>query len=309
MKGEIYMNKLGNSALRKEIEDRSSVPNATLCLVFLVSAFVYTVLYGFTRDPLSRTSTLSWIGYDYPISLIVWCMLTAAAYFMNLLRLYKQSGCRGRVGLFSLYASVFAAPPVVFINDWGWEQTAHLVATAIFVLLNGVALIGYFVYQRRRHWLYPLTAVLMSVILVVSVTFHAAVFKNGLTELIPIWSGLIVLFLANFTAFYPSSGSKVAPQWEGADKKAFYLAAFLGMFGAHDFYLKHHAQGAGHLLMTHTGILVCLCHAIGLGHINDLQGEVAWMFIAAGASVLAGSLAWAVRDAIVLYCAQRGNNS
>lgn len=299
-RGEIVVNK-------KEIRDRSSIPNATLCLVVLVSAFVYSVLYGFTHNPMSRTSTLSWIGYDYPISLIVWSLLTAAAYFFNLLRLYKRSGCTGKTGLFALYASVFAAPPVVFINDWGWEQTAHLVATAIFVLLNSIALIGYFLYYRKRHWIYPVTAGALTVMMIVCVVIHAAVLKNGLTELIPIWTGLILLFIINFTDIYPAVVEKSPmPHWEGSDRKAFYLAAFFGVFGVHDFYLKQYSQGVGHLLMTYTGLMVCICRYIGLGNLNNLQGEQAWMFVSAGLSILGGSLAWAVRDAFVLHKETRG---
>lgn len=291
---------------KKELQDKSSVPNSTLCLVILVSAFIYSVLYGFTRHPLSRTSTLSWIGYDYPISLIIWCVLTCAAYFLNLLRLYKCSGCTGKTGLIALYASVFAAPPVVFINDWGWEQTAHLAATAIFVLLNSIALIGYFIYHRKRHWVYPVTAVILSVVMVVCVVVHAAIVKNGLTELIPIWIGLILLFIVNFTDLYPANARKTAlqPREESQNKTPFYLALFLGVFGAHDFYLKCYSKGIGHFLMTYVGVMVCICRFIGLGNLNYLQGELAWLFITTGLSFLGGSLAWAISDALSL---RKGN--
>lgn len=287
---------------RTETHGRPWTPDAVLCLTTLATAFVYSVLYGFTRNPMSRTSTLSWIGYDYPVSLIVWGLLTAAAYSLNLLRLYKCSGCNGKVGLFALYASVFAAAPVVLINDWGWEERAHLAATAIFVLFNSVALIGYFLYHRKRHWIYPVTAAAVTVILVGSVIAHVAFLKNGLTELIPIWTGLILLFVANFTNLYPGVAQREPmPRCEGQDGKAFYLALFLGVFGAHEFYLKRYARGAGHLLMTYTGLMVCACRYIGVGNLNDLQGEEAWMFTVAGLSILAGSLAWALWDAVALH--------
>ena len=287
---------------KKEVQDKSGVPNATLCLVILVSALIYSVLYGFTRHPLSRESTLSWIGYDYPTSLILWCLLTSTAYFLNLLRLYRCSGCKGKVGLFALYASVFAAPPVVFINDWGWEQTAHLVATAVFVLLNSIALIGYFVYHRKRHWIYPVTAVILAAVMIVCVVVHAAFFKNGLTELIPIWTGLILLYIVNFTNLYPAQmkNTPLQPFEKNSDKTSFYLALFLGVFGAHDFYLKYYSSGLAHFLMTYIGVMVCICRFIGIGNINDIQGERAWLFITCGVAILGGSLAWAFIDAFSL---------
>lgn len=281
----------------------SSAPNATLCLSFWTAAFAYNILFSFTRNPVDRTSTLSWIGYDHPFSLILWCALTGAAFFLNLLRLYRCNGCSGKIGLGALYASLFAAPAVVLINDWGWEQTAHLVATAVFVLLNSFALIGYFLYQRKRHVIYPITAVCFAVILIGSTVAHAAILQNGLTELIPIWTGMLLLFIANFTNLYPTGVQQVRTprqRLEGGERTAYRLALFLGVFGAHEFYQKRASRGAAHLLLTYMGVMVCVCRHIGVGNINDLRGEDAWLFITAGISILAGSLAWALCDAYEL---------
>lgn len=290
------------SAHRKS---KNGAPDSTLCASFIAAAFVCSVLFGFTRDPMSRTSTLSWIGYDYPISLAVWCLLTGSAFFINLLRLYKTQG-GSRAGLVSLYTSVFAAPAVVFINDWGWEATAHLVATAVFVLLNSVALIGYFAHHRRRGAIYPVTAVILSVVMASCLIIHAAVLKNGMTELVPIWVGLASLFAANFTGLYTPRGQR--PVYEkNADfcKKRFLLALLLGCFGAHDFYDKNETRGAAHLLLTYVGVMICVCRVIGIGNINDMSGEEGWLCVTAGASVLSGSLAWALKDAFDIRFSRR----
>ena len=302
------MNKLGNSALRKEIEDRSSVPNATLCLVFLVSAFIYTVLYGFTRDPLSRTSTLSWIGYDYPISLIVWCMLTAAAYFMNLLRLYKQSGCRGRVGLFSLYASVFAAPPVVFINDWGWEHVIHWIGAIGFIALNGAALLLFFLHNFKKHISYKITTFAVAAMLLAMLVILLTIGKSGLLELVPIWISMILLILINTTDIYPVVNEPAPAKLEVKDlKKAEKLAWGLGIFGAHEFYQNNYPQAIGHFLTTYIGVLIFLERFIGMGVHNNLSGEYAWTYIATGLAIVLGSVAWAFCDASDLRRAQKTN--
>ena len=279
----------------------SDPPNRTLCLVTLAAALTYNILLGFTRNPTTRASTLSWIGYDYPIAFLVWGILTAAAFFLNLLLLYRRNGCRGKIGSAALYAAPFAAFPVVLINDWGWEQSVHLVATIAFILLNGTALILYFLYHRRRHRRYWITACAAAVILLISAVAHAAIRQNGLTELVPIGMGLLLLFLANFTTIYPPVEPDIPPRrrkkrWQTAVR----LALMLGLFGAYDFYLNRWTQAAGHLMMTYAGLWLCICRYTGIGHLNHLQGEPAWIFWTTGLSLLAGSAAWALSDSLKL---------
>ena len=258
-------------------------------------------MFSFTRNPLDRSSTLSWIGYDYPLSFLLWGFMTESALFLNLLYLYRRTGFSGRVGSIALYGGLFAAPPVVLFNDWGWEQTAHLAATAAFVLLNGTALIAYFMHRRRERARYWITAAAVIAVLAGSVAAHALIKQNGLTELVPIWTGLFLLLIVNFTGFYPD-GERETPVFYGNKSRAVAvnLARFLGMLGACDFYLNRWSRGALHLLMTYTGALLCVCRFTGVGHWNHLQGEAAWIFLTAGISLLAGSLAWAVSDAVRL---------
>ncbi|HIR52690.1 MAG TPA: NINE protein [Candidatus Onthovicinus excrementipullorum] len=278
------------------------LPNKTLCLITLAAASAYNILFSFTRNPIDRDSTLSWIGYDYPIAFLVWGIVTTAAFFLNLLFLYRRNGCRGKIGSAALYAAPFAAFPVVLINDWGWEQPVHLAATMAFVLSNGTALILYFLYHRRRHRRYWITALAAAVILLICVVAHAAIRQNGLTELVPIWMGLFLLFLANFTGIYPPVDPDIPPRRRKKRRKtAVRLALTLGLFGAHDFYLNRWTQAAGHLMMTYASLWLCICRYTGIGHLNHLQGEPAWIFLTAGLSTLAGSVTWAISDALKLW--------
>ena len=88
-------------------------------------------------------------------------------------------------------------------------------------------------------------------------------------------------------------------------KKAAKLAWSLGIFGAHQFYLNHWPQGLGHLWMTYVGGLFCLDRFIGMGNINGIEGESAWIYLAVGCSILIGSAAWAVCDALELRRSSR----
>ena len=279
----------------------SDPPDRTLCLVTLAAALTYNILFGFTRNPTTRASTLSWIGYEYPIDFLVWGILTAAAFFLNLLLLYRRNGCRGKIGSAALHAAPFAAFPVVLINDWGWEQSVHLGATIAFILLNGTALILYFLYHRRRHRRYWITACAAAVILLISAVAHAAIRQNGLTELVPIGMGLLLLFMANFTTIYPPVEPDFPPRRRKKRRQtAVRLALTLGLFGAHDFYLNRWTRAAGHLMMTYAGLWLCICRYTGIGHLNHLQGEPAWILWTTWLSLLAGSAAWALSDSLKL---------
>ena len=53
--------------------------------------------------------------------------------------------------------------------------------------------------------------------------------------------------------------------------------------------------------MTYVGCLFCLDRFIGMGNINGIEGESAWIYLAVGFSILIGSAAWAVCDALELH--------
>ena len=90
-----------------------------MSMVVLTMALVYNVIFGFIRNPAETDNTLSWLGYDYPHGFLMWGVLTAAAFFLNIIYLYKKFGYPGRVGTAFAIAAIFFMPGVVFINDWG----------------------------------------------------------------------------------------------------------------------------------------------------------------------------------------------
>ena len=65
-------------------------PNKTMSMVVLAMALVYNVIFGFIRNPAETDNTLSWLGYDYPHGFLMWGVLTAAAFFLNIIYLYKK---------------------------------------------------------------------------------------------------------------------------------------------------------------------------------------------------------------------------
>ena len=98
------------------------------------------------------------------------------------------------------------------------------------------------------------------------------------------WIAMILLFLVNFTEIYPVTEQAAVSAARAKDrKKAEKLAWGLGIFGAHQFYLS------------------CLDRFIGMGNINGIEGESAWIYLAVGFSILIGSAAWAVCDALELH--------
>lgn len=189
---------------------------------------------------------------------------------------------------------------VVLINDWGWEGIVHLIAALAFIALNGIALMTFLFTNFKKHICYKITLFIVAVTLLGMIITYFAIDKSGLLELIPLWGGLVLLFFVNHTNLYPITGKKEIVSKAKDKKKAAKLAACLGMFGADDFYLGRIPQGAGHLMMTYIGAMICFVRFIGMGTINNIKGENAAVFLAAGLSALGGSAAWAIYNGVVL---------
>ncbi len=272
-------------------------PNKTLALVFLTMALVYNVIFGFIRNPAGTDNTLSYLGYDYPHGFLLWGVLTAAALFLNVIFMYKKFGYNGKTGTVFAICAVFFMPGVVFINDWGWEQTAHLVVTLIFIALNSIAVLLFFIHNYKNHIKYKITTYAIVLVLVGMLAVQFTVGKSGLLELVPLWFAMVLLFITNFTEFYPPFPAEktVSPKPKSI-KTAFRLVCVLGIFGAHNFYMNRIYKGAGQLIMSVMGIFLCLVPEIGMGYVNDISGGDAKICIAAGVSFISGAAVWAARD-------------
>lgn len=272
-------------------------PNKTLALVFLTMALVYNVIFGFIRNPAGTDNTLSYLGYDYPHGFLLWGVLTAAALFLNIIFMYKKFGYNGKTGTVFAICAVFFMPGVVFINDWGWEQTAHLVVTLIFIALNSIAVLLFFIHNYKNHIKYKITTFAIVLVLVGMLAVQFTVGKSGLLELVPLWFAMVLLFITNFTEFYPPfPAEKTASPKPKSIKTAFRLVCVLGIFGAHNFYMNRIYKGAGQLIMSVLGIFLCLVPEIGMGYVNDISGGDAKICIAAGVSFISGAAVWAARD-------------
>lgn len=285
-------------ALRKQSE--SMLNSKKLSFIILLMSLVFNILFGFVRNPIAVENTLSWIGYDYPVGFIVWGTLTGAAYFINIFQIYNKFGYRGKIGTISLYAAPFMVVIVVLINDWGWEGIVHLIAALAFIALNGIALMAFLLKNLKNHICYKITLFIVAVTLLGMIITYFAIDKSGLLELVPLLGGLVMLFFINHTNFYPVvDKEEIVPKVKDK-KKAAKLASCLGMFGADDFYLGRFPQGAGHLLITYIGVVICVVRFIGMGTINNINGESAAVFLAVGLSTLSGSAAWAIFNGSVL---------
>lgn len=272
-------------------------PNKTLALVFLTMALVYNVIFGFIRNPAGTDNTLSYLGYDYPHGFLLWGVLTAAALFLNIIFMYKKFGYNGKTGTVFAICAVFFMPGVVFINDWGWEQTAHLVVTLIFIALNSIAVLLFFIHNYKNHIKYKITTYAIVLVLVGMFAVQFTVGKSGLLELVPLWFAMVLLFITNFTEFYPPfPAEKTVSPKPKSRKTAFRLVCVLGIFGAHNFYMNRIYKGAGQLIMSVMGIFLCLVPEIGMGYVNDISGGDAKICIAAGVSFISGAAVWAARD-------------
>lgn len=272
--------------------------NRSFCMSLLVMAVTYNIFFGFTRNPAGTDNTLSWIGYDHPFGFFVWGVATSEAFFFNILYMYKKYNYVKKAGNILLHAGLFCAPAVVFINDWGWEQTAHLVATLAFIAFNSIAMLIPLIKNFKKSVRYKYAVGFIFAVLGGMIIIQFTIGKSGLMELVPIWLILALVFVINFTGFCPvvdkeSKENKKAPDMKKAQK----LAWILGIFGAHDYYLGRWKRAAAHVVLTEVGIFICLVPIIGFGIVNELNVGDGWLCFATGISMIAGSLAWGFADA------------
>lgn len=285
----------------KENMQTSLLDSKALCVTLLSMALVFNVIFGCLRNPLGEDNTISWIGYDHPFGFIVWGTLTAAAFYLSIMRIYRKYNYKGKIGTAVLHIAPFMAATFVFINDWGWEHVIHWIGAIGFIALNGAALLLFFLHNFKKHISYKITTFAVAAMLLAMLVILLTVGKSGLLELIPIWICIALLLLINTTDVYPvvdepvDSGLKIKDQ-----KKAEKLAWGLGIFGAHQFYQNNYPQAIAHLMTTYIGILLCLDRFIGMGVINNITGETAWTYLATGLAAIIGSFAWAFCDAAVL---------
>lgn len=84
-------------------------------------------------------------------------------------------------------------PGVVFINDWGWEQTAHLIVTLIFIALNSIAVLLFFIHNFKNHTKYKITTFAIILVLAGMIAVQFTLGKSGLLELVPLWFAMVLL--------------------------------------------------------------------------------------------------------------------
>lgn len=283
----------------------SLLDSQSLCVTLLSMALVYNVIFGCLRNPLGEDNTISWIGYDHPFGFIVWGVLTAAAFYTSILRIYRQYHYKGKIGTAALHIAPFCAATVVFVNDWGWEHVIHWIGAIGFIALNGAALLLFMLHNFKKHISYKVTTLAVAAMLLAMLVILLTVGKSGLLELIPIWISMILLIVINTVNVYPHMEEPETKTPKAKDpEKAKKLAWALGIFGAHRFYLNEYPQAIGHLLVTYIGALLILDRFIGFGVYNNFTGEYAWTFLAAGIAILLGSAAWSFCDAAALGKAQ-----
>lgn len=185
------------------------------------------------------------------------------------------------------------------------EQPLHTTPTGNLSYYRKIFLHIY-LHNFKKRISYQITTFAVAFMPLTMLVILLTVGKSGLMELVPIWLALILLFLVNFTGIYPVvDPAAPANQKVKRRKTAIRLAWRLAIFGAHEFYPNRYPRAIAHLAATLIGCLLCLDRFIGMGVINNIHGESAWIYLAAGISILVGSIVRAVCDALEL---RRGGN-
>ena len=278
------------------------IENRTLCLTILLMALVYNVIFGCVRNPLGEENTISWIGYDHPFAFLVWGGLTAAAFFLNISYLYHRYHYAGKIGTISLYTAPMMAMTVIFINDWGWEHVLHWIGAIGFIALNGAALLLFFLHHFKTHISYKITSFAVAGMLLAMLGVFADGWEKRVTGACADVDCDDPVVPGEFYGDLPRDGASGRVRGTGKGSEE---SGEIGLGARHircaSVLSELLAAGAWPLWMTYVGCLFCLDRFIGMGNINGIEGESAWIYLAVGFSILIGSAAWAVCDALELH--------
>jgi len=141
----------------------------------LLAGFAFVTCYCFLENPLLEENTASLIGVRHPFLFLIWNILTGAAFFFNIMAMYRTYRCPYRIGK-------------------GAAITYMVCIAASMGLL--------FFYARRQARRFNLLFVLVAATAAAMLTIFLTLGKSGLFEAVPVWMVYIILFLVNCTGLF-----------------------------------------------------------------------------------------------------------
>lgn len=176
--------------------------NELVCLSSIIVSLIYSVYYMGLRNPLEYS--LSEIGRTYTALFIVWSLLVATAFFLNVNRLYERTGFKSKLGKGLMYAGLIflvltfvnmKKDPIIFYH-------IHVVTAILFSVLSFASAAICLVSVAKKSKVYLITTIVLFSIVFIDIIFLIIYKQMALFESVPLISTYIVLIFTNFTSTF-----------------------------------------------------------------------------------------------------------
>ena len=178
--------------------------NRRACFAALVLGATYLIGFGLLRPPYAYT--ISTIGLMHPWGFRLWGAVAAGVVAMNTLYMYRKFSYRNRAAMWAMAAaaaSIVLTTNVPVTEELSLRTVLHWFSAIFYALLMSGATMAFMLHAARRRRSRRAFATLLTLLgLAVTMFTWLTITQNGLIELIPLVSLLVILGLANFTRVY-----------------------------------------------------------------------------------------------------------
>lgn len=165
--------------------------------IFLISAnsaaAIYSIIYASIGGFVGNESALSTVGLEHPVLFFLWGITVCCVLYLDIFIAYSQTKykfhyCAAAVSAVGMILTVCCD----FDYDKYTQYILHCTGSLTFSIVTGVTVFLFFVLAKNR-----LSAVISAVILITDLIFLLIFKETALIELVPIFTGMLLLTVHN----------------------------------------------------------------------------------------------------------------
>lgn len=170
-----------------------------LSVVLCIITSVYTVWYMSFGVPYKNSGALSKIGLEHRVLFAIWGILTFISLTLGIKSAYEKTKYKKLYIPFCVISGIGML--LTIANRFDYEQKLqyylHCTGSLMFSAVTGICIFTLFFLLRKREKIYTVFLIITGVILSVDLICLLIFKETGLIEVIPIFSGYILLCVTN----------------------------------------------------------------------------------------------------------------
>lgn len=170
----------------------------TALSIISVIITIWLMHYGSLTE---NTGALSKTGLKYPITFVVWGIITYFALHLNIIYGLRRIGKVNKL-FYSMSAIAGIGMMLTIFCDFDYslriQYYLHCAGSLTFSAITGILVFILFLYQFNIHTIYKIFTVIIGLILTIDMIMLIVFQETALIEAVPIIFGLITLPIFNF---------------------------------------------------------------------------------------------------------------